>query len=193
MPDIVILAGPNGAGKTTAARSLLPGRLGITQFVNADEIARGLSPFDWDGVVLTAGRLMLERIEELLRRRQDFAFETTLSGRSHAGWLGRAREDGWRIILIYLWLPKPEDAMARVTRRVSEGGHAIPPDVIRRRHAAGMSNLVGLYMPLADAIAIYDNSDSGRRLIAQREPGQPLAILDEATWQTISSARPSPT
>ena len=107
MKDIIVIGGPNGAGKTTAARELLPGLLGIREFVNAGEIARGLSPFNELGVALLAGRLMIERMRQLARGRESFAFETTSAGRGHAEFLRQCRADGWRITLLYLWLPSP--------------------------------------------------------------------------------------
>jgi predicted ABC-type ATPase len=127
MTDIVVLGGPNGAGKTTAAQVLLPSGLGVRAFVNADDIARDLSPFNVSGVALAAGRLMLERMRQLVRRGESFAFETTCSGLAHSEFLRRCRERGWRITLLYLWLPSPEAAIERVARRVAQGGHDIPP------------------------------------------------------------------
>ncbi|HMA71938.1 MAG TPA: zeta toxin family protein [Xanthobacteraceae bacterium] len=141
LDDIVIIGGPNGAGKTTTAQLLVPQDLEIREFVNADEIARGLSPFNPERAALVAGRLMLERIRELIKNRQSFAFETTCSGRTHIPILRRCKADGWRVTLVYLWLPSPEAALDRVARRVREGGHGIPDDVVVRRYWAGLSNL----------------------------------------------------
>jgi predicted ABC-type ATPase len=186
--DIVILGGPNGAGKTTAARVLMPDKVGITEFVNADEIARGLSPFDAERAALAAGRIMLERMSDLRRRGQSFAFETTCSGRTHVRFLEHCRMDGWRVNLLFLWLPSPAAAIARVERRVREGGHAIPREVIARRYRAGMINMRRLYLPLADVAAIYDNSDEGRVLVAERTPGSELAVHDSVRWAKIESA-----
>jgi predicted ABC-type ATPase len=126
MKDVVLLGGPNGAGKTTAAAIVLPAMLGIREFVNADEIARGLSPFNPDGPALTAGRLMLMRIRELIRSGENFAFESTCSGRGHIGTLQMCRDAGYRLTLVYLWLSSPEAALARVARRVAEGGIGFP-------------------------------------------------------------------
>jgi predicted ABC-type ATPase len=188
LKDIIVLGGPNGAGKTTAAKLLRPEKLGIVEFVNADEIARGLSPFDPDGAAVAAGRVMLQRMKELRQRGQSFAFETTCAGRTHIRFLKDCKTDGWRINLLFLWLPSPEAAIARVNRRIREGGHAIPPDVIVRRYFAGIANMRRSYLPLADVAAIYDNSDEGRVLIAERSAGKTLVIGDSGRWAKIGSA-----
>jgi predicted ABC-type ATPase len=187
MPDVYMLGGPNGAGKTTAARELIPNELALREFINADEIARGLSPFNPDGVALRAGRLMLERIAQLRQAGESFVFETTCAGREHARWLTSAKRDGWRITVIFLWLPSAELAEQRVAQRVREGGHAVPPEVIRRRYAAGLRNLVNLYLPLADLAAVYENAET-RRLIARRIAGQ-LTIYDSGAWANIEGYR----
>jgi predicted ABC-type ATPase len=188
--DIVILGGPNGAGKTTAAQVLLPRKLRIREFVNADEIAQGLSPFNGEGAALAAGRLMIERMRNLVREGQSFAFETTCSGRGYAGLLRRCKAEGWRVTLLFLWLPSPQIALDRVARRVRGGGHAIPSNAVIRRYWAGLSNLRDLYLPLADVAAIYDNSDEGRTLIAERTPGAHLVLHDAARWAMIERAAP---
>lgn len=185
LKDIVILGGPNGAGKTTAAQVLLPKSLRIREFVNADEIARGLSPFNPDAVALAAGRLMIQRLRSLVSAEVSFAFETTCSGRLHADWLRRCKIDGWRITLLYLWLPSIEMAQARVSRRVTEGGHGIPPDVVARRYLNGIRNMRHIYLELADVAAIYDNADEERVLIAERWEDGFLAVHDATRWQTI--------
>jgi predicted ABC-type ATPase len=152
--EVIILGDPNGAGKTTAAQRLLPQTLQILEFVNADEIARGLSPFNPEGSAIEAGRLMLERMRALIEARQSFAFETTCAGRGHARSIRLCRASGYRVTLFFLWLPSPEVAVSRVARRVREGGHRIPSDVIRRRYRAGLRNMRHLYLPLADAVLI---------------------------------------
>jgi predicted ABC-type ATPase len=186
--DVVMIGGPNGAGKTTAATTLLPKELGIREFVNADEIARGLSPFNPEGSALAAGRLMIERIHELTQRGESFAFETTCSGRAHARTLAKCRDAGYRITLIFLWLPSAKEALKRVARRVAQGGHRIPKDVVIRRYAAGLKNLQQLYLSIADIAYIYDNTDEGGILIAERQPGQALVICDDRRWRRIVRA-----
>jgi predicted ABC-type ATPase len=188
--EIVIIGGPNGAGKTTAAQVMVPQSLKIHEFVNADEIARGLSPFDPEHAALAAGRLMLERIRELIKNRQSFAFETTCAGRTHLPMLRRCRADRWRVTLVYLWLPSPQAALDRGARRVREGGHNIPSDVVVRPYWAGLSNLRLLYLPLADVAVIYDNSDGRGSLIAERSGTYSLVIHDTDRWAAIERARP---
>ncbi len=188
MKDIVIIGGPNGAGKTTAAPAIVPTQLGIREFVNADEIARGLSPFNFEGAAMAAGRLMIERIQALLRGGESFAFETTCSGRAYAPWLQACKAEGWRVTLLYLWLPSPQSAVDRVARRVRLGGHGISPDVVIRRYKAGLVNMRRLYLPLADVAAIYDNSDEGRTLIVERTPEASLVVYDTPRWTMIERA-----
>jgi predicted ABC-type ATPase len=188
MKDVVIIGGPNGAGKTTAVYDLLPDSLAIRQFVNADEIARGLSPFDPEGNAITAGRIMLDRIHALVEAEESLAFETTCASRGHARLLRVVRELGYRVTLLFLWLPTPEAAIERVSRRIRQGGHRIPPDVIRRRYWAGLRNMRHLYIPLADIALIYDNSDDARILIAERTPDMGLIIHDQNRWEKIEEA-----
>jgi predicted ABC-type ATPase len=137
MKDIFILGGPNGAGKTTASRVLLPEALHLSLFLNADEIARHLSPVNSDATALRAGRLMIERMRELVRTDQSFAFETTCSGKSYLRMLRECQQAGWRVSLLFLWLHSADECIRRVRRRVRSGGHGIPEDVIRRRYQAG--------------------------------------------------------
>jgi predicted ABC-type ATPase len=186
--EVIVLGGPNGAGKTTSAQFLLPKNLKIVEFVNADEIARGLSPFNPEGTAIEAGRLMLERIRAFVEAKQSFALETTCAGRSHARMLRTCRAAGYRVTLLFLWLPSPEVAASRVARRVREGGHHIPPDVIHRRYWAGLRNMRHLYLPLAHVALIVDNSDEGGGLIAERELDGPFVIRDTARWTLIEKA-----
>jgi predicted ABC-type ATPase len=185
MSDIIILGGPNGAGKTTAARRLLPTQLQIREFVNADEIAQGLSPFNAAGAAIAAGRLMITRMRGLIASGESFAFETTCAGRGSVRLLQRAKDKGYRASLIFLWLPSVEAALDRVARRVAAGGHAIAKDVIARRYYAGLRNVTRFYLPLADLALIYDNSDGGPILIAERRPQAEMKIYDRARWKTI--------
>lgn len=164
---IFVIAGPNGAGKTTFAREFLPNEAECPLFVNADLIAAGLSPFRSDQVAVQAARVMLRQIDDHARQGRSFAFETTLSGRRHARRIPRWREQGYRVKLFFLRLPTPEAAIARVARRVSEGGHDVPEPVIRRRFDAGRRNFEGIYRDLVDAWAVYDNSGDVPILVAQ--------------------------
>lgn len=188
MRDVVMLGGPNGAGKTSAAPLLLPSVLGTREFVNADEIARGLSPFNPEGTAIAAARLMLQRIRELARAGESFAFETTCAGRGYARLLQECRAAGYRLTLVFLWLPSPAAALARVAGRVRKGGHGVPDDVVIRRYAAGLRNMWHLYLPLVDIALVYDNSDAGRVLIAEKTLDASIAVHDPGRWALIEEA-----
>lgn len=166
---LYIIGGCNGAGKTTASFNILPDLLNCKEFVNADEIARGLSPFQPEKVSIEAGRLMLNRIDELINSNQDFSFETTLSSRSFVRTIENAKAHGYYITLIFFWLESVELAKDRVKKRVTEGGHNIQSDVIERRYHSGIKNLFALYHTKVDSVLIYDNSTSASELIAEKE------------------------
>lgn len=163
---LYIIAGCNGAGKTTASITVLPEILNCKEFVNADEIAKGLSPFNPEGVAIEAGRLMLERIKTLIKGDKSFAIETTLSTRSYANLVKQAQELGFKVQLLFFWLPTPNHAIERVAQRVREGGHNIPTDVIRRRYQAGIENLFKIYLPLVDSWMLIENHSNPRIIIA---------------------------
>jgi predicted ABC-type ATPase len=186
--EVVVIGGPNGAGKTTWAYRRLPSTLGLREFVNADEIARGISPLDPEASALAAGRLMIERLNELISAGHSFAFETTCSGRGHVRLLQICRATGYRITLIFLWLPSAKIALSRVARRVSQGGHRIPDDVIVRRYSAGLRNMRHIYLPLADEAYIYDNSDEDGVLIAQQRKNTRIIIHATDRWKQIEEA-----
>jgi len=175
-PHIIVIAGPNGSGKSTTAPSLLKGTLGVTEFVNADVIAEGLSAFQPEGAVFHAGRVMLERIHYLAKKRVDFAFETTLASRTFAPWITDLRKIGYAFHLVFLWLPNEDFAVARVAERVRMGGHNVPKETIQRRYHAGLRNFFRLYDHLADTWFLYDNSGSEPRLIAYGEQAQELLV-----------------
>jgi predicted ABC-type ATPase len=183
--EIILLGGPNGAGKTTAARVLLPEFFELNPFLNADDFARNLAPENVESAALASGRLLIERMRELVRDGESFAFETTCSGRSYIQTLRECRANGWRVSLYYFWLPSPEHSVARVAKRVSQGGHSIPADVIYRRFKTGLWNMRHLYLPLADTAAVYDKGGYRRILIADREAGFPLVIHDLERWSRI--------
>ena len=186
MPKLYIIAGCNGAGKTTASYTVLPEMLGCREFVNADEIAKGLSPFNPESVAIEAGRLMLQRMDDLLSEGEDFAFETTLATRSYVKFVERAQAKGYFVTSLYFWLPTPEQAIERVATRVSEGGHNIPSDVIRRRYANGIRNLTTLYTPIGDYWTIYDNSAAdGIHKVAWGVKDEIKEIVDPLSYQKI--------
>jgi predicted ABC-type ATPase len=185
MKEVVILGGPNGAGKTTAARVLLPKFFSLRPFLNADDIARDLAPGNAESAAFAAGRLLIEHMWTLVHDGQSFALETTCAGRSYIPLLKECKAKGWRVSLFYFWLPSPEHSIARVARRVSQGGHHIPDEVIYRRFKTGLWNMRHLCLPLADVAAIYDNSGCERILIAERESGCPQMIHDQERWSRI--------
>lgn len=160
--QVVLIAGPNGAGKTSLAPFLLRDRFSEFPFINADAIASGLSAFAPDTVAIEAGRVMLNRLHELSERKESFAFESTLAARSYASWLKRLHQQGYEVHLIFVWLRRVDLAVERVAERVRRGGHAIPAHEIRRRYQRGIDNLFELYIPLADAWAVYDNSEQNQ-------------------------------
>lgn len=162
---IVIIAGPNGAGKTTFAREFLPQEGNISDFINADLIAAGLSPFNPDAAAVRAGRLMLEEIDQRVAQCRSFAFETTLSGRGYAVKIKGWQDLGYHVKLIFLSLSDADMAVARVAGRVVQGGHDIPEQVIRRRFRAGLKNMNELYKPIVDAWILYDNTESKLNLL----------------------------
>jgi predicted ABC-type ATPase len=164
---IIIIAGPNGAGKTTFAREYLPLEVGITTFINADLIAAGLSPFAPELAARRAGRLMLEEIDRCASAGISFAFETTLAGKAYLQRIHQWLADGYRVKLIFLKLSHEEAAIRRVAERVAQGGHSIPPDVIRRRFASGLRHFATLYKPIVDAWQLIDNGGNQPVLLAE--------------------------
>lgn len=187
MPTIFIIAGCNGAGKTTASFTVLPDLLNVREFVNADEIARGLSPFQPEKVSIEAGRIMLRRIDELIEQKQDFAFETTLSTRSFVILCNRAKQRGYSVCLTFLWLDSPELAIERVKQRVSTGGHDIPYDTIVRRYKTGLKNFVTLYKDIVDFWLLFDNSETEQELIAEGKLGKLPIVYNDKKWLIIQS------
>lgn len=185
--NLYIISGCNGAGKTTASYSVLPQILQCREFVNADEIARGLSPFNPEGVAIEAGRLMLSRIQDLLSQNQSFSIETTLATRSYFNLVQQAHQQGYVVTLLYFWLSSPELAVQRVAERVSKGGHNIPTDVIHRRYYKGLDNFFNIYMPIVDAWIIVDNSILPREIVARGGLSQPIAVTNSQKYQTIEN------
>ncbi len=181
--QLYIIAGCNGAGKTTASFTVLPEMLNCREFVNADEIAKGLSPFNPEGVAIQAGRLMIDRILHLLKEGQTFAFETTLATRSYVNLIQRAQKRGYFVTLLFFSLSTPEQAVARVAKRVSLGGHNIPTDVVRRRYDAGLQNLFQLYIPIVDYWTLYDNSNIPGEKIAYGWKDARIGIVDEEKYK----------
>ena len=184
---LYIIGGCNGAGKTTASYTVLPDILDCREFVNADEIARGLSPFNPTDVAIEAGRLMLQRIEELLSREESFSIETSLASRFYINLIRRAHAKGYRVTLLFFWLNSPELAIQRVAERVSKGGHDIPEKIIRRRYVSGINNLFNLYAAEVDSWSIYDNSTIHRCKVAVGGKSIETIINEETIYNQIIS------
>jgi predicted ABC-type ATPase len=189
MPNLYIISGANGSGKTTSARKILPYFLKVFEYVNADEIAHGLSPFNPESVAIQAGRLMLQRLATLVNEQLDFALETTLATRSYVSFLRDCKNQGYQINLIYFWLENPELAIARVRQRVENGGHNIPEDIIRRRYERGRKNLIDLFLPLCDTWMIYDNSGNSPQLVAILGNHREIITYEPTIWQQITRRR----
>ncbi|MCX6295875.1 MAG: zeta toxin family protein [Bacteroidetes bacterium] len=184
MPILYIIAGPNGAGKTTSAESMLPGVLNCIEFVNADLIARGISPYNPESVAIKAGRIMLNRINELMNSGVDFVIETTLSTLSYAQFIKECKHKGYEIALIFVWLNHPDIAKIRVKQRVERGGHNIPEDVIERRYYKGIKNLNKIFLPLCNGWMICDNSDDLITLVARKENSD-IVVFDKVKYNLI--------
>jgi predicted ABC-type ATPase len=183
-PVCDVIGGPNGAGKTTFAMNYLPKSAHCLEFVNTDMIARGLSPFLAEDALIAAGRILLERLEMLAEARKDFAFETTLSGRSYARFLKRLRSTGYRVELYYLWIPSARFSAQRVAHRVANGGHGVPAGAVSRRFGKSLRNLTTLYLPLADYAVIWDNSALVPRCVYEKQ-GERITVFQEETWRRI--------
>jgi len=183
--SLYVVAGPNGAGKTTFAREFLPNYVKCLEFVNADLIASGLSPFLPERAAIKAGRLMLKQIHFLADRGTDFGFETTLSGKGYVRLLKDLKSRGYRIYLYFLWVDNIDIALERVADRVRRGGHNVPEKIVRRRFNRGLPNLFNLYRPLLDLWAIFDNSTDHPVMIACEEDGD-LEIIDSVRFSKLS-------
>lgn len=183
-PSIYVLAGPNGAGKTTFANIILPRFLHVADFVNADTIARGLSAFAPEKVALTAGKLMLRRLDELKAQGVNFAFESTLSSRSFVPYLRNAQAKGYYVQLFYVWVESADISVSRVASRVSQGGHHVPEIDVRRRYERSVFNMLNLYLPLADYAEIHHNTRDGYIRLATKTDGE-LEIHEEQTWKYV--------
>lgn len=183
--QLYIICGCNGAGKTTASYTVLPEILECKEFVNADEIARGLSPFNPESVAIAAGRLMLKRIDELLERNETFSIETTLSTKTYINLVRRAHAKGYCVKIIFFWLRTPELAVRRVAERMANGGHGIAENTIRRRYTAGIINLFNLYMNEVDYWAIFDNSENPRKTVAAGGRGKETVVSNSSLYDKI--------
>ena len=185
--NLYIIAGCNGAGKTTASFTILPEILNCKEFVNADEIAKGLSPIQPEKVSFEAGRIMLKRIDELFLENENFAFETTLATKTYKEKVLNAKKEGYFVTLLFFWLKNTELAKERVKTRVLEGGHNIPEDIIERRYLNGIINLFDIYLPIVDQVLIFDNSEGKHKLIAEKNFGEEISIIKEKEFNELKS------
>ena len=191
-PRIVILAGPNGDGKSTVAKYLLTEKYLIDEFVNADAIATGLSAFAPENVAFEAGRIMLRRIDTLLKDKRSFAFETTLASKTFTRLIGRAQSAGYQVTLLYVALPSARLAKRRVARRVNEGGHTIPENVIERRFYRSLDNLMHRYRTVVDEWFVYDNSELKTPTLVASGRGASEKIIEEQKWQRLLKLAKTP-
>ena len=187
LPKLYIIAGCNGAGKTTASFTILPEVLNCKEFINADEIAKGLSPFQPESVAMQAGRIMLARMDELLQKGETFAFETTLATKSYKQKIEWAQANGYEVTLLFFWLDSPNIAKERVAQRVAEGGHNIPLETIERRYYNGIANLFTIYIDMVDICYIFDNSEGRKELIAQKERHKDIVIYNNDKFNLIKN------
>jgi len=193
-PSVIVLAGPNGAGKTTSSTEIVRSTLGVAEFVNADVIAKGLAGFAPESAALQAGRIMLERLQELAEARASFSFETTLASRTFAPWIRQLVCDGYRFHLFFFWLPSAEMAIARVAQRVRLGGHYVDDDTVRRRYERGIKNFFQLYRPLAESWSFFDNSQPRERTLVAHGKGRiDWQIEHPVLWQRLRATYDSPT
>ena len=181
---IYIIAGPNGSGKTTFANKFLPEYAKCPNFVNADLIAQGLSPFSPLTAAIKAGRLVLEQIRSLAEKNVDFAFETTLSGKSYVKFLIALKKKGYTINLFFLWIPNVELALSRIKDRVAVGGHDVPAVDVKRRFHRGIYNFFKYYKPLSDTWLLFNNADATPRLIA-KEKSRKTDVIDKELFERI--------
>lgn len=184
---LYIIAGCNGAGKTTASFTILPEILDCKDFVNADEIAKGLSPFQPEKVAIEAGRIMLHRLDELVSKDENFAFETTLATKSYKNRIKVAKENGFKVILLFFWLRNVDLAIERVKIRVQEGGHNIAEDVIRRRYVNGIKNLFSIYLPIVDEAMVFDNSVDEYEMIAEKKISNEFFIYNNRKFTSLKT------
>ena len=187
LPKLYIIAGCNGAGKTTASFTILPEILGCKEFINADEIAKGLSPFQPESVAVQAGRIMLARMDELLQKGETFAFETTLATKSYKQKIQWAQANDYEVTLLFFWLDSPNIAKKRVAQRVAEGGHNIPLETIERRYYNGIANLFTIYIDMVDICYIFDNSEGRKELIAQKERHKDIVIYNNDKFNLMKN------
>ncbi|HMD33143.1 MAG TPA: zeta toxin family protein [Candidatus Acidoferrales bacterium] len=190
-PAVYIIAGPNGAGKTSFAEEFLPLYIDSKRFVNPDLIAKGLSPFAPEAEAFQAGRLVIQQIRSYIHRRDDFSFESTLSGRGHLALIQLAKEHGYIVRISYIWVSSTALSLLRIQKRFAEGGHTVPKDDVIRRYGKSIRNFLVHYRPLADSWAMFDNSEEGFREIAYQEEGE-TRMIDVGLYEELTSRYGTP-
>ena len=184
MPKLYIVAGPNGSGKTTFAREFLPYYARCSNFINADLIARGLSPFLPSVMGIKAGKLLLLQVQEFIKQKADFAFETTLAGKSYVNLINEAKGKGYLIHIFFLWIPDVKLAQERIKQRVKEGGHNVPTEDVKRRFSRSLRNFIGLYGPLCDTWILFDNAGE-KPVVVAKETKKGLKIINVSLYENF--------
>ena len=184
-PICYIIAGPDGAGKTTFALQYLPKIVSCNNFINADEIAKGVSPLNFEACLLQASKIFLQALNKKLENKKNFAFETTLSGRSYLTKIPEWQKDGWKIVLIYLFIPSAEFSALRVQQRFEQGGHNVPADAIVRRYPKSVKNLF-LYSEVCDQTLCFNNKRGDVKPVFEKKQGQQIEIVDKVTYSIMS-------
>ena len=184
MPNIYVIAGSNGAGKTTFAREFLPQYAHCPNFINADLIAQGLAPFSPSSMGIKAGRLLLEQVKDFVNKRADFAIESTLAGKTYLSLFKELKRKGYSIHIFFLWIPATGLAKARISQRVKNGGHDVPPEDVIRRFGRSRENFLRFYKPLCDVWTVFDNSMDKPEVVAYMKEGR-TTVIDEALYEKI--------
>lgn len=185
MSALYIISGCNGSGKTTSSYSMLPEMLECRQWVNSDEFAKSLSPYNPAAASVRAGRYMLMKINYLLRRGETFGIETTLATRTLLRLVATAQKAGYEVTILYFWLSSPQMAIERVKRRVASGGHDIAEEVVKRRYYMGLDYLFNYYIPVCDHWILADNSTAPFKVIAQGNKGEDPIIRDNRKYEIV--------
>jgi len=185
--NLYIISGCNGVGKTTASLTILPEILNCKEFLNAEEIAQNLQGLESGQANFNSGRIMIGKMNGLLKENVSFAVETTLASRCYKSKIIEARTKGYNVILLFFWLQSIELAKERVRIRIKEGGHIVEPEIIERRYKGGIKNLFSIYLSTADTVLIFDNSEGIYDLIAEKIDNDDIHILNEKKFNNLKN------